>query len=584
MKKVKELFNKNRIVSIFIIVFVLLLLIMSIFWLSKKGTFGYSVLVGDIVIDCPSVVSGGQTVSCDVRLESVNPMAVYSINANYHFSDNLTFQSFSYDRECTGEENCFELFEATADNEENTNEFASDNGFVVLNTNGVVDGGYIGTLKFKVADHIEPNEEFEVGLDNIYICYDNFGVEAMLPAFNVSTTLRAGSSVATLSSLYIPDTDYFDDFDSLTNEYYISVLRGDDFSRFVFDYSTTSPGATVTINGIEDPSDHIFELAYGDNVFNIVVTAENNQSTMTYTVTINKEFTFSTDVYPYLEEYNVLYTGSDSYDEIVTKLGSLGENVLYNLDLFENKLYILSNDGLYEILFAVDILRFGIDYPIYDNIFYLNEPLTYDDLLDNVYDENLNVVLLDNYGIQIFDYENTIEAGYYLELYYNGLQLASYQFLVSDFDFDSSLVIDDVNYVISRVQAGTTAEELKEMVDIPEDAVIYDNNGEVVSEDALVATGYTISIAISGESQESDGETLTYTISVLGDINGDGEIYINDVGMLYRYYMGYLTELTQAQIYAGDIINDGEIYINDVGRLYRYYMGYEFSLEVLTDE
>ena len=142
MKNVISLIKKNRVVSGFIIAFVLLLLIMCIFWISKKGTFGYNVEGGNVVLDCPSTVGAGQTISCDVSLSMVDPITVYSVNATYNLGAGLEFVSYSFDdTECTGE-GCFELFQVT------------DEGFAVINADGITNGGYIGTLKFKVPDNI----------------------------------------------------------------------------------------------------------------------------------------------------------------------------------------------------------------------------------------------------------------------------------------------------------------------------------------------------------------------------------------------------------------------------------------------
>ena len=64
----------------------------------------------------------------------------------------------------------------------------------------------------------------------------------------------------------------------------------------------------------------------------------------------------------------------------------------------------------------------------------------------------------------------------------------------------------------------------------------------------------------------------TYSIFLLGDVTGDGEIGINDVSRLYRYVKGIIT-LTDEEKNAGDVVADGSIGINDVSRLYRYTKG-----------
>jgi len=56
---------------------------------------------------------------------------------------------------------------------------------------------------------------------------------------------------------------------------------------------------------------------------------------------------------------------------------------------------------------------------------------------------------------------------------------------------------------------------------------------------------------------------------VLGDLNGDGEINILDVNMLYQYVRSIIT-LDGAEKFAGDVNNDNDVNILDVNMLYQY--------------
>lgn len=566
MKKIIDLFKKNRIVSGFIIVFVLLLLIMCIFWLSKKGTFGYNISGGNVLINCPTVVGAGQTVNCDVYLDMIDPISVYSLNAHYKLGTGLTFKSFD-NPECTGE-GCFALFQRT------------DSGFAVLNADGIVDGGYIGTLTFEMPDSIEPNEEFEVGLEDIELCYDDFGVESMITLDPSTKIIRTGNNVATLSSLVIPDMSFNEPFNSLEFNYTAEVPA--DTERLTLNYTTTSPGASVSINGIVNEANHIFELSFGHNIFTVIVTAEDDQTTLTYTVDIYREYKFTGNgIYPYIAESNILYTGSDTDDEIISKLGTVGDGFRYSFDLSNDTLYVLSSSDDEEVFATIDIVRYGVGYSIHDDIFYFNNGMKYSNLLAYVRDENLNVYLFDNSGDTIEDLNTVIEEGYYLGVYYNDQLLANYSFVASPLSFDSSLVVDDDDNVIARIPAGITVSELRKM--ITSDFTVSDRAGNEVSDYQIICTGYTLTIDVGGEAP------LTYTLSVLGDVNGDGELHLNDVSMIYRYVMGnwineVLVNLSPAQVYACDIINGGGIALNDVSRLYRFLMGSEDTLEVVSNE
>ena len=79
---------------------------------------------------------------------------------------------------------------------------------------------------------------------------------------------------------------------------------------------------------------------------------------------------------------------------------------------------------------------------------------------------------------------------------------------------------------------------------------------------------------------------LTYTLSVLGDVVGDGVIRISDVQALYAYYRSTKTgknmdknALDDAQVAAGDLFNAGSIGLNDVQRIYAYHRKRVTSLE-----
>jgi len=66
-------------------------------------------------------------------------------------------------------------------------------------------------------------------------------------------------------------------------------------------------------------------------------------------------------------------------------------------------------------------------------------------------------------------------------------------------------------------------------------------------------------------------------VSLPGDINGDGDVNILDVNMLYQFVRGII-QLTEAQQLAADVNGDGEINILDVNMLYQFVRGIINSL------
>jgi muramidase (phage lysozyme) len=92
---------------------------------------------------------------------------------------------------------------------------------------------------------------------------------------------------------------------------------------------------------------------------------------------------------------------------------------------------------------------------------------------------------------------------------------------------------------------------------------LYDkNNKEVTADSALVGTGYEL---ISGGT--------AYTIIVIGDVNGDGKITLNDVTQVFRIYRGTFTNATKYQQKAAHIKHNANITLNDVTQIFRFYRG-----------
>ena len=56
-----------------------------------------------------------------------------------------------------------------------------------------------------------------------------------------------------------------------------------------------------------------------------------------------------------------------------------------------------------------------------------------------------------------------------------------------------------------------------------------DKSGNSLNDNSLVKTGDTITF-------NYNGEFVTYTLSVLGDVTGDGIIKIVDVARIYKHY------------------------------------------------
>ena len=85
-------------------------------------------------------------------------------------------------------------------------------------------------------------------------------------------------------------------------------------------------------------------------------------------------------------------------------------------------------------------------------------------------------------------------------------------------------------------------------------------------EDRKIATGTTIKV----------GEGKQYTLVVIGDTDGNGNITVTDLAQLKLHYIGK-TILTDARLKAADMNGDGKITITDLAQIKLVLIG---SLEI----
>ena len=117
-------------------------------------------------------------------------------------------------------------------------------------------------------------------------------------------------------------------------------------------------------------------------------------------------------------------------------------------------------------------------------------------------------------------------------------------------------VINDEDKDISRIAPGTTVAKFKENVETEQEMVFIDKEGNTLGENDILATGMTIKV----------GETLEYTLVVTGDLDGDGEVSVNDLAQVKLHLIDY-EKLTGIRFKAGDLDNDAEITINDAAQI-----------------
>jgi len=109
---------------------------------------------------------------------------------------------------------------------------------------------------------------------------------------------------------------------------------------------------------------------------------------------------------------------------------------------------------------------------------------------------------------------------------------------------------------IERILPKTTVAEFKQNVTTNQEIIFTDETGNKLNENDIIATGTKLKV----------GSTLQYTLIVIGDIDKDGEITINDLAEGKMHLIDYKL-LTGIKAKAADVDDDGEIIINDVAQI-----------------
>lgn len=110
--------------------------------------------------------------------------------------------------------------------------------------------------------------------------------------------------------------------------------------------------------------------------------------------------------------------------------------------------------------------------------------------------------------------------------------------------------------LVSRIPAGTTVAIFKTNVKTNQALVIKDKAGNVLGEDAVLATGMTLEV----------GKTKQYTLIVTADIDENGEVTVTDLAKL-KLHLIEKELLTGNALKAADIKNDNQITITDLAQL-----------------
>jgi len=138
-------------------------------------------------------------------------------------------------------------------------------------------------------------------------------------------------------------------------------------------------------------------------------------------------------------------------------------------------------------------------------------------------------------------------------------------------------------YIASEYLKAKTSEEIPSEPEVPvapETPDVVPNNCKIEGTNLIIAPGTKIAdlegVTLTG-STFGTGATVTlnnntYTVVVLGDVSGDGEVKSKDYMMIKNYIMGTLV-LNEAEKKAADVSKDSEIKSKDYMIIKNYIMG-----------
>ena len=580
--------NKNMFVLVIALILVFTFGMLPLLNKGSYSTDDTGVNEDILTIECPEKISSNGQLECSVSLVS-DSIITQGLSFKYNLTEGLEFSEF--------ETTDFEVYNNDED------------GSVLVNLNGVSGKVKVGDVKFNLPTTAMSNSEYTVELVDITI---GDGEDKVITLENASDKVRIESDINTLDSLSLNFGKLNEEFNKDKNEYTATV----DSDNIIINYTKTDKNSIVT----GDVGD--VNLHYGTNNLSIVVTSESGIKN-TYKISVYIEYKFSTDVYLYNETDNYMYTGNDN--DVNVSLGkvtiadglnkeikdnkliiSYGEEILKEIDLafISSSVYALSNDYIYTSVDKFDVsnitavnvdkyfdgdtllISFGntilkrytiasIDFGdliVSNNIISLKENMSFYDFVNSVKVNNVSYKILNNNQEVTGGY---VYNGMKLITYYNNVELETFDISIYNLEFDNSITIDETNKFILYLEKGSTVESLINKINaITYMVEIYNNDNEKKNQNDVLATGDVLKI------YSGDDIFKQYTLSVIGDSNGDGYLDLIDLVQMRKHIVGWVNPSTgevQRKIgvyyYALDFNKDNVIDLIDLVRMRKAIVG-----------
>jgi hypothetical protein len=283
---------------------------------------------------------------------------------------------------------------------------------------------------------------------------------------------------------------------------------------------------------------------------NITIDINNNKLYVKYGEQILKEFlivSVSSDYYNLSKDYIYIETGV--FDK--TKV-----NVVNGISKLENDKLLIKYDDV--LLDEYKIVGFNINnYHVVGNLLVLSFDTPYEEFIENiVVTDDVVTYKIYNGNVEIVD--GDVSEDMELVIYCDENEMSRYVITGDYVYFDEILQVDENSKVISGLNTGNIINDMLDKVDTNGSIDVLDRNDNLLNDvNSILKTGNKFRVNLPSQ-------TLVYSISVMGDVNGDGTITREDIELSAKHIIRGNLIIGAEYLKATDMDNNNVTNINDI--------------------
>ena len=265
-----------------------------------------------------------------------------------------------------------------------------------------------------------------------------------------------------------------------------------------------------------------------------------------------------------LQAYDLISVSSDKYD-LTKDYIYIGTSTFTLNDFYVTKIKWTLKDGKLEFKshngdlikeYQVISINFG-EYKAYDGLLVLPENTTYEEFTNNI---TTNGVTCKIFSEESEITEGNISEGMIIKIYYDDEVIDEFEVTNEYLEFDESLNIDNEISIIEKLPRNLKLKDFVSLINTSGSIEVRNNNNELLNDDSIIGTGSKLKITLSNRNVE-------YTLSVRGDVTGNGQAKMADVMKIATHIIEGNVISGNAFERAADITGDGKIKMNDVMKL-----------------